>query len=133
MNLLHQFPNFDLKDACKECSLREECLSEKQNHKTYTIYGSPEKREMIIKLKTEEAHDVYSERAPTVESPFGTFKQFYHIDVMFFRGREKIENIFNLYSIAYNLNKIYKKLINKLITEDDEYISFVKEKIYKYI
>ena len=120
-------------EACKECSLREECLSEKQNHKTYTIYGSPEKREMIIKMKTEEAQDVYSERAPTVESPFGTFKQFYHIDVMFFRGREKIENIFNLYSIAYNLNKIYKKLINKLITEDDEYISFVKEKIYKYI
>lgn len=51
---------------------------------------------------------------------------------MFYRGREKIENIFNLYATAYNLNKIYKKLINKLITEDDEYISFVKEKINKY-
>jgi len=119
-------------EACKECSLREECLSEKQHHKTYTIYGSTEKREMTIKMKTEEAQKVYSKRAPTVESPFGIFKQYYHIDVMFYRGREKIENIFNLYATAYNLNKIYKKLINKLITEDNEYISFVKEKINKY-
>ncbi|WP_162685715.1 transposase [Methanosphaera sp. BMS] len=76
-------------------SLRNECLG-KQNHKTYTIYGSPEKREMTMKMKTEEAQKVYNERAPTVESPFGTFKQFYHIDILFFRGREKIQNIMNL-------------------------------------
>ena len=30
--------------ACKHCPLRKECLSEKQHHKTYTIYGSPEKK-----------------------------------------------------------------------------------------
>lgn len=64
-------------------------------------------------MKTEEAQNVYSQRAPTVESPFGTFKQYCHIDVMFFRGREKIENIVNLYVTAYNINKIYKKLIKK--------------------
>ena len=118
-------------EACKDCPLRKECLG-KQNHKTYTIYGSPEKREMTMKMKTEEAQKVYNERAPTVESPFGTFKQFYHIDILFFRGREKIQNIMNLYAISYNLNKLYEKLINNLITEDEKYISFVKEIITKY-
>ena len=85
-----------------------------------------------MKMKTEEAQKVYNERAPTVESPFGTFKQFYHIDILFFRGREKIQNIMNLYAISYNLNKLYEKLINNLITEDEKYMSFVKEIITKY-
>ena len=32
---------------------------------------------------------IYKQRAPTVESPFGTLKQFYHIDTIYYTGREK--------------------------------------------
>lgn len=31
-------------EACKNCPLRQACLTEKQHHKTYTITGSPLKR-----------------------------------------------------------------------------------------
>ena len=119
-------------EACKDCPLRTECLTSKQHHKTYTLYGSPEKREMTEKMKDVSSKNVYKQRAPTVESPFGTLKLFYNVDIIFFKGRQKVENMMNLYAIAYNLNKIYKKLINTLITEDITYISFVKTTIAKY-
>ena len=118
-------------EACKDCPLREECLSEKQHHKTYTIYGSPEKREMITKMKEKSAKKIYKQRAPTVESPFGTLKQFYHIDTIYYTGREKIENMLNLYATAYNLKKIYEKLKTTL-NEDKRYITFVQKTINKY-
>ena len=87
---------------------------------------------MTEKMKDVSSKNVYKQRAPTVESPFGTLKLFYNIDIIFFKGRQKVENMMNLYAIAYNLNKIYKKLINTLITEDITYISFVKTTIAKY-
>jgi len=118
-------------EACKDCPLREECLTEKQHHKTYTIYGSPEKREMITKMREKEAKKIYKQRAPTVESPFGTLKQFYHIDTIYYRGREKIENILNLYATAYNLKKIHETLKTTL-TEDKKYITFIQKTINKY-
>lgn len=118
-------------EACKNCPLKDECLSKKQHHKTYTIYGSPEKREMLTKMREKTAKKVYKERAPTVESPFGTFKQFYHLDTIFFRGREKIENMMNLYAIAYNLNKIYEKLKITLL-EDKQYNKFIQKTKNKY-
>lgn len=118
-------------EACRDCPLREECLTEKQHHKTYTIYGSPEKREMITKMQEKNAKKIYKQRAPTVESPFGTLKQFYHLDTIFYRGREKIENILQLYATAYNLKKIFETLKTTL-TEDKRYITFIQNTINKY-
>lgn len=46
-------------EACKDCPLKNECLTEKQNHKTYTIYASPDKREMLMKMKEKKAKKVY--------------------------------------------------------------------------
>ena len=118
-------------EACKNCPIKEECLG-KQHHKTYTISGSAEKRAMAEKMRTDEAQEIYNIRGPAIESIFGVFKLFYYIDALFFKGREKIENILNLYSIGYNLNKIYDTLINQVLIDDDKYQSFVMEKISKY-
>ena len=41
---------------------------------------------------------------------------------------KKIENIFNLYATAYHIIKIYKNPINNIIMDDNEYVSFVKDK-----
>jgi len=82
-------------------------------------------------MREKEAKKIYKQRAPTVESPFGTLKQFYHIDTIYYRGREKIENILNLYATAYNLKKIHETLKTTL-TEDKKYITFIQKTINKY-
>ena len=118
-------------EACKNCFYKDECLTEKMNHRNYTVYGSEDMIEMLIKMETPEAKEKYKLR-PIVESPYGTMKEFYYINKLPYVGKKKMQGIVNLKSAAYNLNRIANIVLLDLLFENETYINFVKETIAKY-
>ena len=118
-------------EACKNCFYKDQCLTEKMKHRTYTVYGSENMIEMLLKMETPEAQEKYKLR-PTVESPYGTLKQFYEINQIPYMGKYKIQGIVNLKSIAYNLNRISNLILRDLLFENESYINFVQKTINKF-
>ena len=82
-------------EACKDCFFKNQCLTEKMNHRNYTVYGSDDMIDMLLKMETPEAKEKYNLR-PVVESPYGTMKQFYEINQIPYTGKDKIQGIVNL-------------------------------------
>ena len=64
------------------------------NHRNYTVYGSDDMIDMLLKMETPEAKEKYNLR-PIVESPYGTMKQFYEINQIPYTGKDKIQGIVN--------------------------------------
>ena len=118
-------------EACKDCFYRDKCLTEKMNHRTYTVYGSEDMLEMLLKMETPEAKEKYKLR-PVVESPYGTMKQFYELNQMPYMGKDKIQGIVNLKSIAYNIIRISNLVLRVLLFENEAYQNFVHKTIYNY-
>lgn len=118
-------------EACKNCFYKEYCLSEKSDHRTYTIYGSQDYIDMILKMQTPEAKEIYKLR-PTVESPYGTMKQFYELNQIPYIGKFKMQGIVNLKSAVFNLKRIANLILHELLFSDEQYINFVHQKIADY-
>ena len=87
------------------------------NHRTYTVYGSEDMIEMLLKMETPEAKEKYKLR-PVVESPYGILKQFYELNQIPYIGKDKIQGIVNLKSIGYNLNRIANMTLLDLLFEN---------------
>ena len=118
-------------EACYECPYKKLCFSESHTHRQITEYGSEEVQEMKFKLETHEGKKEYEKRGKTVEAPYGTLKQQYHINQLPFINTQHVENIINLYSTAYNINRIFE-IIHITIDENDKYQKFKEEKIQYY-
>ena len=101
------------------------------NHRNYTVYGSEDMIEMLLKMETLEAQEKYKLR-PVVESPYGTMKQFYELNQLPYMGINKIQGIVNLKSIAYNINRISNLVLRDLLFENETYQNFVQKTINKY-
>ena len=118
-------------EACKNCFYRDQCLTEKMNHRTYTVYGSEDMIDMLLKMETPEAKEKYKLRS-IVESPYGTLKQFNELNQIPYIGKDKIQGIVNLKSIEYNLKRIANMTLHNLLFENKEYRNFVHKIIDKY-
>ena len=118
-------------EACYMCPYKKLCFTDSHVHRQITEYGSEYSQQMKYKLETKEGKEEYQKRGKTVEAPFGTLKQQYHINQLPFINKQNVENIINLYSIAYNLNRIFK-IIHIDLDENNEYQTFKKEKIKEY-
>lgn len=118
-------------EACKNCFYKDQCLSEKMKHRTYTIYGSDDMIDMLLKMETPEAKEKYKLRS-IVESPYGILKQFYELNQLPYVGKYKIQGIVNLKAIAYNLRIISNLILRELLFNNETYINFVKNTIKKY-
>ena len=101
------------------------------NHRNYTVYGSEDMIEMLLKMETPEAQEKYKLR-PIVESPYGTMKQFYELNQLPYMGINKIQGIVNLKSIAYNINRISNLVLRDLLFENETYQNFVQKTINKF-
>lgn len=118
-------------EACYICPYKKLCFTDTHTHRQITEYGSEYTQQMKYKLETQEGKKEYKKRSKTVEAPFGTLKQQYHINKLPFKKTQNIENIINLYSITYNLKRIIN-IIKLELDENETYQTFKKEKIKEY-
>ena len=118
-------------EACYMCPYKKLCFTDSHVHRQITEYGSEYAQQMKYKLEIKEGKEEYQKRGKTVEASFGTLKQQYHINQLPFINKQNVENIINLYSIAYNLNRIFE-IIHIDLDENNEYQTFKKEKIKEY-
>ena len=118
-------------EACKNCFYKDQCLTEKMTNRQYIVYGSEAMIEMLLKMETPESKEKYKLR-PAVESPYGTMKQFYELNQLPYTGKNKIQGIVNLKSIAYNINRIVNLVLRDLLFENEIYQKFVHKIIDKY-
>ena len=107
-------------EACKNCKFKKDCISQKQSHRTITENGNRLQIEMYFKMEKEEYQDEYSKR-PCVEGPFGTLKEYYHIEQEVVIGKTKTEQKINLNALAYNIKRLYNILNDKENNKEDIY------------
>ena len=105
-------------EACKNCKFKKDCISQKQSHRTITENGNRLQIEMYFKMEKEEYQDEYSKR-PCVEGPFGTLKEYYHIEQEVVIGKTKTEQKINLNALAYNIKRLYNILNDKGNNKED--------------
>ena len=105
-------------EACKNCKFKKDCISQKQSHRTITENGNRLQIEMYFKMEKEEYQDEYSKR-PCVEGPFGTLKEYYHIEQEVVIGKTKTEQKINLNALAYNIKRLYNILNDKRNNKED--------------
>ena len=122
---------FNNPEACYECPYTKLCFTDSHTHRQITEYGSEYTQQMKFKLETKEGKEEYKKRGKTVEAPFGTLKTQYHINQLPIIKKQNIENIINLYSIAYNIKRIIK-IIELELDENKEYQTFKQKIIQKY-
>ena len=104
--------------ACKHCIHRENCLTEKQTHKTITENGGRLERAMFFKMEKEEYKKEFSKR-PSVEGPFGIFKEQYHVEQEIVIGMTKTEERLNLDALAYNIKRLYNLIQGEQNNKED--------------
>ena len=104
--------------ACKHCIHRENCLSEKQKHRTITENGGRLERAMFFKMEKEEYKEEFSKR-PCVEGPFGTFKEQFHVEQEIVIGMVKTEERLNLDALAYNIKRLYNLIKGEQNNKED--------------
>ena len=104
--------------ACKHCIHRESCLTEKQTHKTITENGERLERAMFLKMEKEEYKEEFKKR-PSVEGPFGIFKEQFHVEQEIVIGMVKTEQRLNLDALAYNLKRLYNLIQDEENNKED--------------
>jgi len=104
--------------ACKHCIHREDCLSEKQTHKTITENGGRLERAMFFKMEKEEYKKEIRKR-PSVEGPFGIFKEQYNVEQEIVIGMVKTEERLNLDAVAYNIKRLYNLIQGEQNNKED--------------
>lgn len=105
-------------EACKNCKFKKDCISQKQSHRTITENGNRLQIEMYFKMEKEEYQEEYNKR-PCVEGPFGTLKEYYHIEQEVVIGKTKTEQKINLNALAYNIKRLYNILNDKENNKED--------------
>ena len=104
--------------ACKHCIYRENCLSEKQTYKTITENGGRLGRAMFFKMEKEEYKQEFSKR-PSVEGPFGIFKEQFHVEQEIVIGMKKTGERLNLDALAYNIKRLYNLIQGEHNNKED--------------
>ena len=104
--------------ACKHCIHNKDCLTEKQTHKTITENGGRLERAMFFKMEKEEYKKEFSKR-PSVEGPFGIFKEQFHIEQEIVIGMKKTEERLNLDALAYNIKRLYNLIQGEQNKKED--------------
>ena len=104
--------------ACETCSKQKDCTKKKDRVRGIKMYPFEEEREqMKEKMQTKEAKEIYQLRRQIVEFVFGDFKENKGLVTFLTRSLETVRTEFNLMSIANNLEKIWKKKIEKIKKE----------------
>jgi transposase len=94
------------KDCC-ECRLANRCLSGKAKYRSITRDENEDYREeMAARMKTEEAKDIYTRRAPIVETIFGYVKGVLGIRQFLTRGMNNVRTEWRWICTAYNLRTL---------------------------
>ena len=104
--------------ACKHCIHNKDCLTEKQTHKTITENGGRLERAMFFKMEKEEYKKEFSKR-PSVEGPFGIFKEQFHVEQEIVIGMKKTEERLNLDALAYNIKRLYNLIQGEQNKKED--------------
>jgi len=104
--------------ACKHCIHNTDCLTEKQTHKTITENGGRLEPAMFFKMEKEEYKKEFSKR-PSVEGPFGIFKEQYHVEQEIVIGMTKTEERLNLDALAYNIKRLYNLIQGEQNNKED--------------
>ena len=68
---------------------------------------------MQRKMETTEAQKIYKIRSKTAELPFAHIKQNMHLTEFTTTGLKQVNTEFKLYTIGYNLKRIYNEINNK--------------------
>src|SRR3989344_5824668 len=97
-------------DKCKNCKFREECIGNKKKHLYKEIKINTLMRKIRLRFKTKKGLEKYNKRFHKGEVAQGHI--FHNLGYREFKMRSKksCENEVNLFSVAYNLKKIYNKL-----------------------
>ena len=104
--------------ACKYCIHRKSCLTDKQTHKTITENGGRLERAMFFKMEKEEYKEEFKKR-PSVEGPFGIFKEQYHVEQEIVIGMVKTGERLNLDALAYNIKRLYNLIQGEQNNKED--------------
>lgn len=99
------------KAVCGSCAMRPKCLkSEKSRWRNYQLLVGEEKpdviREMIDKIDTPRAREIYIKRMGIVEPVFANIRTHKRLDHFTLRGQAKVNIQWMLYCIVHNLSKI---------------------------
>ncbi len=106
------FRGYEAKEAdCKECSLREKCLHNKNSRSKNLLFYIEDAEEtlsqkMIAKIDTKEAREIYSRRLGIVEPVFGNIRIQKRLDRFTLRGKQKVNIQWMLYCMVHNIEKI---------------------------
>jgi transposase len=99
---------------CLGCALNPQCVKSKYGVKVIkSDEFEKERRDMAVKLKSEEGKRKYNIRIITVEYPFGNIKQNIGLREFLTRGVKKVKTEFNLACIAHNLRRIQNILSDR--------------------
>ena len=99
---------------CPQCTKQKLCLRGKARFRHIARYTTME--DSIIKMRnrliSKTGKAKYSQRAPTIETPFGHFKKNLGFRQFFCRGRPAVLTEFKLLCIGYNIRKIAPFIYN---------------------
>nr|WP_233144900.1 MULTISPECIES: transposase [Methanobrevibacter] len=97
---------------------RKSCLTDKQTHKTITENSGRLERAMFFKMEKEEYKEEFKKR-PSVEGPFGIFKEQYHVEQEIVIGMVKTGERLNLDALAYNIKRLYNLIQGEQNNKED--------------
>lgn len=99
------------KERCKGCEYYKDCAGKKKGKEFWIKESIFKNIDKIIamkkKLRTEEGRMIYSRRMPTVEKIFGYIKDVINYKRFTLKGKEKVDALWHLLCMAYNLRRIY--------------------------
>ena len=102
---------FRCKD-CSGCPLAEKCLSRKAKRRMISRDEFEGRREKLReRMSSDEAHEIYSKRAPVIEGVFAQIKHNMGIREFVYRGIDKVESEWLWICSAFNLAKILKSML----------------------
>lgn len=94
---------------CKNCIVNKYCCSTSR-FRIIQDYGNPAKIRMLRKMETKGAQETYKKRSKTVELPFAHIKHNMKLTEFTTTGLKRTNTEFKLYTIGYNLKRIYNEL-----------------------
>lgn len=119
-------------EGCTNCPIKEQCIAKnnksgireiRRHQKEYLV------DEMKIKIKQEEAKQLFHKRKTSVEPVFGNIKENMKFNRFSRRGLHKVHGEFTLVCIAHNLNKLFYMARAKLSSFSSNLLNFIIGKI----
>jgi hypothetical protein len=96
---------------CAACALREKCLQSAETRcKHLAVFVEPAhatlSQQMIAKIDTPEAREIYGQRLAIVEPVFGNIRSQKRLDRFTLRGKIKVNIQWMLYCMVHNIEKL---------------------------